>query len=148
MVSTTRLYGAAIAVVSGVYSLWSATSTGELGTAGWAMGLLGVVVVVHGVVLLTPSADRLGDASGPLMVAYALAMLLVQVLLAAGLLGSGGPMDGAMGGMDGGMGGMGEPAMTAGMGWDAGMVALAGLMLVSGVIMTRDGGMATADGGM
>ncbi|UIP00423.1 hypothetical protein Hbl1158_03400 [Halobaculum sp. CBA1158] len=163
--STTRQYGAAIAVASGAYSLLSAGigggtagtggmggggmgtggmmgSTG-LGIAGWLMLAIGVVVVVHGVVLLTPAADRLGTASGPLMIAYSLVMLLLQALGAAGVTGG----MGTTGGMNGGMGttsGMGSTA-TAGMGWDLGMVALAALMLFSGIVMTtRDGD----DGGM
>jgi hypothetical protein len=45
--------------------------------------------------------------------------------------------------MDGGMtGGMGS-TMTAGMGWDLGMVGLAVLMLISGVIMTNRSGSET-----
>jgi len=134
MVSNTRLYGAAIGVVSGGYSLWSA-STGAMGTGGWLMLVLGAVVLVHGVLLLTEYADPLGDASGPLMIAYAVLMLLNQALLGSGT------MDGMSGGMDGGMGGGMQGGMagpTAGMGWDAGMAALAVLMLLSGVIMTQD----------
>ena len=98
------------------------------------MAVLGVVVVVHGVVLLTPAADRLGSASGPLMIGYALLMLLNQALV-----GATGSMNWGMGGgmgMQGGGGMMGS-GMTAGMAWDLGMVALAVLMLVSGVIMTN-----------
>ena len=140
--STTRQYGAAIALVSGLYSLVSATGGGGMmGTnSGWFMLLLGIIVVVHGVVLLTPYASRLGSASGPLMIGYSLLMLLNQALV--GTTGSmnwgmGGGMGTGMGsGMNGGMsGGMGS-TMTAGMTWDLGMVALAVLMLVSGVIMT------------
>ncbi|MDS0261805.1 hypothetical protein NDI56_20585 [Haloarcula sp. S1CR25-12] len=140
---TTRQYGAAIALVSGVYSLLSATGgTGMMGSnSGLLMALLGVVVVVHGVVLLTPYADRLGNASGPLMIGYSLVMLLNQALV--GVTGSvnwgmgSGMGSGMNGGMGGGMsGGMGS-SMTAGMGWDLGMVALAVLMLISGVIMTN-----------
>jgi hypothetical protein len=51
-------------------------------------------------------------------------------------------------GMDGGMGGGMQGGMTgptASMGWDAGMVALALLMLLSGVIMSRN---RDADAGM
>lgn len=138
---TTRQYGAAIALVSGVYSLLSATGgTGMMGSnSGLLMMLLGVIVVVHGVVLLTPYADRLGNASGPLMIGYSLVMLLNQALV--GVTGSmnwgmsGGMGSGMNGGMGGGMsGGMGS-SMTAGMGWDLGMVALAVLMLFSGIIM-------------
>lgn len=143
MVSNTRLYGAAIALVSGLYSLWSASMASRMVTSSWLMTLLGIVVVVHGAVLLTAYADRLGSASGPLMVVYSVVMLLNQALLGAGMMDDGSGM-----GMDGGMGGSG---MTAGMGWDAGMVAIAVLMLVSGLIMTRDGGMddeGTDDGGM
>ncbi|MDF9748114.1 hypothetical protein NDI85_20260 [Halomicroarcula sp. S1AR25-4] len=136
---TTRQYGAAIALVSGVYSLLSATGgTGMMGSnSGLLMALLGVVVVVHGVVLLTPYADRLGNASGPLMIGYSLVMLLNQALV--GVTGSvnWGMGSGMGSGMNGGMsGGMGS-SMTAGMGWDLGMVALAVLMLISGVIMTN-----------
>lgn len=137
MVSTTRRYGAAIAFASGLYSLWSATSADAMMTSGWLMAALGVVVLAHGTLLLTPYADRLGRASGPLMIGYAAIMLVNQALLAAGILGTrmgDGGMDGEMG-MDGGMGG---DAMAA-MGWDAGMVALAALMLVSGLIMTTSG---------
>lgn len=134
---TTRQYGAAIALVSGVYSLLSATGgTGMMGSnSGLLMALLGVIVVVHGVVLLTPYAERLGNASGPLMIGYSLVMLLNQALV--GVTGSmNWGMGGGMGsGMNGGMSsGMGS-TITAGMGWDLGMVALAVLMLLSGVIM-------------
>ncbi|MFC7130463.1 hypothetical protein [Haloferax chudinovii] len=135
--ATTRQYGAAIALVSGVYSLISATGgTGMMGSnSGLLMALLGIIVVVHGVVLLTPYADRLGNASGPLMIGYSLVMLLNQALV--GVTGSAnwGMGSGMGSGMDGGMtGGMGS-TMTAGMGWDLGMVALAILMLISGTIM-------------
>lgn len=128
MVSNTRLYGASIAVASGLYSLWRAAAASRMVASSWLMVVLGVVVLVHGATLLTPSADRLGRTSGPLMIGYAVVMLLNQVIA-----GSGGMVDAGMG-MDGGMGGGG---MTAGIGWDAGMVALAVLMLVSGLIMTR-----------
>ncbi|WP_255198991.1 hypothetical protein [Halorarius litoreus] len=134
---TTRQYGAAIALVSGVYSLLSATGgTGMMGSnSGLLMALLGVVVVVHGVVLLTPYADRLGNASGPLMIGYSLVMLLNQALV--GVTGSVNWGMGMGSGMEGGMTGGMESTMTAGMGWDLGMVALAVLMLISGVIMTN-----------
>ncbi|WP_280535406.1 hypothetical protein [Halopenitus sp. POP-27] len=106
------------------------------------MLLLGVVVIVHGVALLTDVADRLDDVGGPLMIGYAVVMLLLQVLYGAGLLVGGGG-SGLSGGMTGGMAG-GEMvdgtgmSVTAGMGWNAGMVALALLMLVSGLVMIRD----------
>ncbi|MFT4884567.1 MAG: hypothetical protein ACI8U4_002083 [Natronomonas sp.] len=132
MVSNTQLYGASIALVSGVYSLWSASMTSRMATSGWLMGLLGVVVIVHGAILLTEYADRLGGASGPLMVAYSVVMLLNQAFLGTGMMDDGTGM---------GMGdGMGGSPMTAGMAWDAGMVALAVLMFVSGLVMaSRDG---------
>lgn len=139
MVSNTRLYGASIAFVSGLYSLWSASMASRMVTSSWLMGLLGVVVIVHGTVLLTDYAEKLGGASGPLMIAYSVVMLLNQVLLGTGMMDDGSGM-----GMNTGMGGS---SMTAGMGWDAGMVALAVLMLVSGAIMTnRDS--AETKGGM
>ena len=73
-------------------------------------------------------------------------MLANQVTLATGAMadGSGGMDDGmgmdGSGGMGGGMGG--DATMTATMSWDLGMVVLAVLMLVSGLIMLRDGGSA------
>ncbi|MFT4882696.1 MAG: hypothetical protein ACI8U4_000190 [Natronomonas sp.] len=139
MVSNTRLYGGSIAFVSGLYSLWSASMASRMVTSSWLMGLLGVVVIVHGTVLLTDYAEKLGGASGPLMIAYSVVMLLNQVLLGTGMMDDGSGM-----GMSSSMGGS---SMTAGMGWDAGMVALAVLMLVSGAIMTnRDS--AETKGGM
>ncbi len=42
--------------------------------------------------------------------------------------------------------GMGGSVITAGMGWDAGMVALALLMHVSGLIMTRGESMDETNG--
>jgi hypothetical protein len=140
MVTNTRLYGAAIAFASGVYSLWSASLASEMVTSSWLMGGLGVVVLVHGTVLLTGFADRLGSASGPLMIVYAAVMLLNQALLGTGMMDDGSGM-----GMSGGMGGS---SMTSGMGWDAGMVALAVLMLVSGLIMTRSPMMGAGSGEM
>lgn len=138
MVSNTRLYGASIAFVSGLYSLWSASMASRMVTSSWLMGLLGIVVIVHGAVLLTDYAEKLGGASGPLMVVYSVVMLLNQVLLGTGMMDDGSGM-----GMNTGMGGS---SMTAGMGWDAGMVALAVLMLVSGVIMTNRDSAETAGG--
>ena len=132
-VSTMRLYGATIALVSGLYSAYLSV-TGMAMTAGaWFMLALGVVVFVHGVVLLTPAADRLGDDSGPLMLGYAALMLLNQLRLQFTV---------GTGMTNGGMGEMGSMGPTAMMGTDPGMVAIAALMLASGVIMTiRDGGM-------
>lgn len=132
MLSNTRLYGATIAIVSGLYSIWSGLSSPDMVLSAWAMLVIGVVVIIHGLVLVTDFVDRLGKASGPLMIGYAAAMLLIQALLAADILESGGPMMPSMG--------MGGSPMTAGMTWDAGMVALAVLMLLSGVIMARDAG--------
>lgn len=128
MLSNTRLYGAAIAVVSGGYSVWNATMGDGLTAGGWVMLVLGAVVIAHGVVLVTEVATRFGRASGPLMLAYAVLMLLVQALYATGMLEDGVGM------------GMNSGRMATEMGWDAGMVALALLMLVSGLIMTRTGG--------
>lgn len=145
MVSNTRLYGAAIAVVSGLYSLYVATSASRMVASSWLMAVLGVVVLVHGLVLVSLYAERLGDASGPLMVAYAIVMLLNQALLATDLLDDGSPMDAGDGGMMTASAdtGAGMTEVGAAMGWDVGMVALAVLMLVSGIIMARSGGSMT-----
>lgn len=140
MISNTRLYGAAIAFTSGVYSVWSASMASRMVASSWLMGVLGIVVIVHGAVLLTGYADRLGSASGPLMVAYSIVMLLNQALLGMGIMDDGSNM-----GMGSGMGGSG---MTAGMGWDLGMVLLALLMLVSGLIMARADPMEATSGEM
>jgi hypothetical protein len=145
-ISTAQLYGASIAVVSGVYSLFQATTGAGMSGSAWFMAALGVIVLVHGVVLVTPAASALGRASGPLMVGYSVLMLLNQAWLASGVgdgMGGGGMNDDGM--MDGGSmnDGMqsGMDAASA-MGADAGMVAIAVLMLASGVIMTsRDSGM-------
>lgn len=105
--------------------------------SGLLMTLLGVIVIVHGVALLTPYASRLGNASGPLMIGYSLVMLLNQAFV--GVTGS---MNWGMGGgmgsrMNGGISsGLGS-TMTAGMGWDLGRVTLTVLMLFSGVRMTN-----------
>lgn len=147
MLSTTRLYGSVIAIVSGVYSLWLATAWGGGMTASaWFMLAVGVVVVLHGIVLLTPLAESLGTASGPLMIVYAVVMLLNQGWMASGMgTRTDGSMDGTNGGMNGGMGGEIGGGMVDGavMGADVGMVAIAVIMLASGIIMTvrsDDGG--------
>jgi hypothetical protein len=98
----------------------------SMSTGAWFMLALGAIVLVHGIALLTPVSDRLGSASGPLMLVYAALMLLNQLRLETGTM-----MDGGMSGMDGGM----NTGMAA-MGADPGMVALAVLMLASGLIMT------------
>ena len=141
---TIRQYGAAIALVSGLYSLVSATTdSGMMSTnSGILMALLGVIVIVHGVVLLTPYASQLGNASGPLMIGYSLLMLLNQALV-----GATGSMNWGLGremgpGMDDGMGtGL---KMTAGGGWDLGMIALAVLMLISGILMINRRGLGSS----
>lgn len=125
-ISTMRLYGSAIAIVSGIYSLYLSTSTVEMSTSAWGMLALGVVVLVHGVILFTPAASWIGSASGPLMIAYAALMLANQAWMTS-------LQQGNASGMDTGM--MGDP-MSSGMGADAGMVAIAVLMLISGIIMT------------
>jgi len=134
MAWTTRLYASSIAIVSGVYAvLLPATAMagspmmgGEgVGPGGLLMLAIGLVVLVHGVVLLTSWAPRLRRVSGPLMILWALIMLANQGLLAT-VSGWGGES------------GMGSP-MTTRMGWDAGMVAIAVLMLASGLVMSRSG---------
>ena len=129
-ISTMRLYGATIAVVSGLYSGYLSVTGAAMSIGAWFMLVLGAVVLIHGIVLLTPAADRLGTASGPLMLAYSVLMLLNQLRLGAGI--------GMTTGMGGAMGGMNSGSMGTGMamGTDAGMVAIALLMSASGLIMT------------
>lgn len=115
--STMRLYGALIAIVSGAYSVYlSMTGTG-MTIGAWLMAVLGVIVIVHGIVLLLPAAKVLGAYSGPLMILYALLMLGNQLRMELSDEG----MNGAMGELAGA---------------DPGMVAIAVLMLGSGIIMT------------
>ncbi|WP_228546319.1 hypothetical protein [Halegenticoccus tardaugens] len=66
------------------------------------------------------------------MIGYSLMMLLNQALVRT----TGSANWGMSGGMGPGTGGGMGSSMTSGMGWDLGMVALAILMLISGVIMT------------
>ena len=123
--SATRLYASSIALVSGAYSLLAAGgSLAALGIGGVVMLIVGVAVLVHGVVLLTPAVELIRRASGSLMIIWALIMLGNQALLAA--------MPGW--GMGGSMGG--SMAMASPVGWDPGMVAIALIMLSSGLIMS------------
>jgi hypothetical protein len=142
--SSTRLYASSIAIVSGLYAIGLATVammqapmmtdvSATLGVGGWIMLAVGIVVLVHGIILPTPAVGVLGRRSGPLMVLWAAIMLLDQGLFAAV---PGWGMTEARGDMD--------SPMTSGMGWDAGMVAIAVLMLVSGLIMSSHG---SSDGG-
>ena len=115
----TRLYASAIAIVSGVYSIGAVAGhgMGSMAMSASIMLIVGAAVLVHGIVLLTPAAERLGRASGPLMVLWAGIMLANQLLATtiwAGSMPSGGSMT-----------------------WDGGMLAIAVLMLSSGLIMTR-----------
>jgi hypothetical protein len=121
MISDTRLYAAAIAIVSGIYSLVATFAAGSMSTSSAAMVMLvvGIVVIVHGVLLLTPVAERIGSWSGPAMILWAGIMLANQALAAT-------VPDWTMA----------SPMMGGGE-WDGGMVAVAILMLFSGLIMTR-----------
>lgn len=124
MDDTARLYGGSIAVVSGLYSLFLGSMGTTMAATDWVMVLLAIVVLVHGVALFAVP-ERLGEWSGPAMVAYAIVMLLTQGWMAS--------MDGGGMGMDGGMG---DGMMGGSMGgMSLGMVAIAVLMLASGVIM-------------
>ena len=121
-IGATRLYAASIAIVSGGYSIGS-SRLGVIGgmpmvdgvamtAADWVMLTVGLVVLVHGIVLLTPAAMALRPLSGPLMLVWALVMLANQGLVMV-------RTEHMMGGMD----------------VDPGMIALAVLMLASGLIM-------------
>ena len=115
-----RLYGSLIALVSGIYSAYLSTTGMRMSGSAWFMFLLGIIVLAHGAVLLTPVARRLGIKSGPMMIVYATLMLLNQAWLASTGIDSG----------------MMSGGMRAAMSWNAGMIAIAVLMLASGVIMT------------
>jgi hypothetical protein len=138
--SATTLYASSIAIVSGAYAISSplvATMRAPtmtdlqdaLGIGGWIMLGVGIVVLLHGVVLLTPASPRLHRSSGPLMLVWAAIMLVNQLLIAVV------PGFGMAGTRTGEM----MSPLTEGMSWDGGMVAIAILMLASGLIMTSRG---------
>ncbi|MFQ5950900.1 MAG: hypothetical protein ACE5KH_02310 [Candidatus Geothermarchaeales archaeon] len=96
-----------------------------MSASAWFMLALGAIVFAHGFVLFTSLAHRLRGTSGPLMIVYASLMLLNQAWM-------GGMPPSSMGsGMGDGLGNV----TTGSIGWDAGMVAIAVLMLASGTIM-------------
>ncbi|UVE52028.1 hypothetical protein KU306_17055 (plasmid) [Haloferax larsenii] len=128
--SSTRLYGATIALVSGFYSI--AMSLDMTSTTDSVMALVGVIVVLHGVALLTPLVSRIGRAGGPLMLLYSIVMLGNQALMSTNSSTMGTGMNTGMNSMNSGM------STTGGMGFDAGMVAIALIMLASGLIMTYE----------
>jgi len=117
--STMRLYGSVIALVSGGYSLYLSTTVTIMSAPAWFMLVLGLVVIVHGVLLLTPLASRLGAGSSIAMIVYSVLMLINQ-----GWMWTMGTSMGMVGGV-----------MTRSMGWNPGMIAIAALMLASGIIM-------------
>lgn len=118
--STMRLYGGSIAVISGGYSLYLSTTGMGMNAPAWLMFALGLIVIVHGIALFTPAGERLGVGSGIAMLVYSVLMLANQGWMVV--------MGPTMG--------MGDDMMTGTMGWDPGMVAIALLMLISGLIMT------------
>jgi hypothetical protein len=123
----TRLYAGAIAIVSGIYSILAALADdmAPMPPSALVMLLVGIIVLVHGAIILTPAAQRIGRISGPAMLLWAGFMLGNQALAATmSSWTMGGPMAG-----------------SSSMGWDGGMLAIAVLMLVSGLIMMRRGGM-------
>lgn len=118
--STMRLYGSTIAIVSGGYSVYLSTTGMTMDAPAWFMFGLGIIVILHGLLLLTPPAAWLGAGSGIAMVVYSVLMLGNQGWLRA--MEAPPPMMGVM--------------TTGNMSWNPGMIAIAVLMLVSGLIMT------------
>lgn len=102
--STMHLYGGAIGVVSGTYSL--VPGMNMMNAMPLLSSLIGLAALAHGILLFTAHADRIDRYNGPLMVAYAAGMLLVS-----------------------------STAWMQPMREMTGMVPLALLMLVSGLIM-------------
>jgi hypothetical protein len=134
---TTLIYAVAIALVSGGYSLLvglagidvSFGMSGpqiEIVTSVWIMLLLGIVVLVHGVALLRLSGGRFGTISGLLMIGYSIVMILNQALVGTGIFDGSGTAASSMG-----------SGTVVGTSWDGGVVALAVLMLISGILMAR-----------
>lgn len=115
-ISTMRWYASAIAVVSGGYSLYLSWTAPEMTTAMWVMLALGLVVTIHGVLLLTPFAANIVTVSGALMMTYAVGMLAIQWWIDMG---------------------QSDMMMGESMSADPGMIAIAILMLFSGILMER-----------
>ena len=135
--STTSVYAAAIALVSGGYSLLvglagidvSFGMSGpqiEIVTSVWIMLLLGIVVLIHGVALLRLSGGRFRTISGLLMIGYSIVMMLNQALVGTGTFNGSGMAASSM-----------RNGAAVGTSWDGGVVALAILMLISGILMAR-----------
>ncbi|MFB6144550.1 MAG: hypothetical protein ABEJ98_04535 [Candidatus Nanohaloarchaea archaeon] len=110
MMNSSRKYGGLISVVSGVYSLYLGMQTMNMASM-WLMNILGLVVLMHGVALLTDLETDVLDRSGELMVLYSAVMLLNQVWMATM------------------------------MAFDPGMTAVAVIMLGSGLIMRQQNSM-------
>lgn len=117
-VSPVRWYGGSIAIVSGLYAVILSLTPAMMTMGAWFMLVLGIIVLAHGILLVTPLVNRLETISGPLMLLYAALMLLHQAWLGIRSMGTDEMMD------------------TGAMMWDPGMVSLALLMLVSGLVMT------------
>lgn len=114
--SVARLYGGSIAVVSGIYSVYlSMYGVMMPGMSRPFMLLLGAAVLAHGAALLTPLHRRIRRVSGPLMVLWGLLMAGMQLW---------------------------TYASTANLFMvEEGMVAVGTIMAISGVLMSRRGGM-------
>ncbi|MBS1263530.1 MAG: hypothetical protein MAG715_00713 [Methanonatronarchaeales archaeon] len=110
--NSTRLYGGSIAVISGGYSAYLSAGVG--GVASTSMLLLGIVVLVHGLAVLSGYGGP-GGLSGPLMMLWGVLMLSIQAAALA-------------------------MPMSVAMTLAPGMVTMGVLMLVSGYIMTASTG--------
>ncbi|MFB6203945.1 MAG: hypothetical protein ABEK01_05635 [Candidatus Nanohaloarchaea archaeon] len=80
-ISTQRLYGGSIAVISGIYSIYVATFgvTGSMAVM-WLMFILGLITSVHGALILTGYTGMIDPYSGPLMMAYSVFMAVNQIV--------------------------------------------------------------------
>ncbi len=118
--STMKLIGSIIAIVGGGYSIYFSTTSATMNTSMWLMLVLGLIVFIHGVLIMTRFASRLGRGNGVAMIIYSVLMLANQVWMETRET----PI-----GMNGG-------EMAESTSWDPWMTVIAVLMLASGLIMT------------
>ena len=126
---TSRWYGGLVAVVAGIYAIAMAAWGPGMSYADWFLLVVGGVVFGHGVALVGGFSRRLDATSGALLVGYALVLVLSQAWLGVR---DDSPLQ---------QGTLSSPSVHRELGWstlpwDPGLVALAIVLLGSGVIMT------------
>lgn len=113
--SNLRLYASAIAIVSGLHGIYVTTTGVQMTANAWFMLAVGLLVTMHGLILLTPRAPG-PLASGVRMIVYGVIMIADPILVATRQGVPGGPLSA-------------DPIASMGT------IAFGVLLLVSGAIM-------------